>query len=446
MVVKNSLKSESIESLSYKLSKIDTNVVNSFKRMISDFTYFDGDPTSFSSSKIVFDTKSFKLIVSGKNMTSDYNPTINSIRVVDKLLNLDIEVNGVFSLDVFKYSSASITTTIDGKKIVLKQTFDNFVLDPYDYFNTGYIKGIKFSITDSMGGVLEFDAGDMSISEYSGFSSLSIKDMVLSVDEDYNVSAPAVVHPDMKFAVANDSANNIKVTSNNLSEFKTNSSGELEIEGFGGNDKISGTSGNDYIDGGVGADVMSGGMGDDTYIVDNSKDKVAEASNQGNDTIITTLEKFSLAKMPNVENLTYVGFVDADLTGNKQNNIIVAGDGHDNLYGGAGNDILTGGAGEDAFVFNTKLSSTNVDTITDFESGVDWLSLNKKLFNKLAKSFTEDNLVYGDKAQDANDYLIFNTQNNTLYYDADGSGNKFSAVEIVVVGTMIEFGDIAIEY
>ncbi len=31
MVVKNSLKSESIESLSYKLSKIDTNVLNSFR-------------------------------------------------------------------------------------------------------------------------------------------------------------------------------------------------------------------------------------------------------------------------------------------------------------------------------------------------------------------------------------------------------------------------------
>lgn len=448
MVVKNSLKSETIESLSYKLSKIDTNVVNSFNRMISDFTYFDGEPTSYSSSKIVCDTKSFKLIVSGKNMTSGYNPTINSIRLIDKLLDLDIEVNGVFSLDVFKYSSASITTTIDGKKIVLKQTFDNFIVDPYDYSNNGYIKGVKFSITDSMGGVLEFDAGDMSISEYSGFSSKSLKDMILSVDEDYNVSAPVVVsHPDMKFAVANESDNNIKVTSNNLSEFETNSSGELVIEGFGGKDKISGTSGNDYIDGGVGADVMSGGMGDDTYIVDNSKDKVTEASNQGNDTIITTLEKFSLAKMPNVENLTYVGFVDADLTGNKQNNIIVASDGDDYLEGKEGNDSLTGGAGADKFVFNTKFGSTNVDAITDFVSGEeDVLVISKKIAKKLAKNFTKDNLVHGDKAQEANDYLIFNTQNNTLYYDADGSGSKSDAVAIVVVGTMIEFGDIAIEY
>ena len=39
-------------------------------------------------------------------------------------------------------------------------------------------------------------------------------------------------------------------------------------------------------------------MGDDTYIVDDSKDKVVEASNGGVDTIITTLNKFSLAKMP----------------------------------------------------------------------------------------------------------------------------------------------------
>ena len=425
---------------------IDTNVISSFNRVLDDFNNFDGEPTSYSSSKIVFDTKSFKLIVSGKNMTSDYNPTINSIRVVDKLLNLDIEVKGVLSSDIFKYSSASITTTIDGKKIVLKQTFDNFVVDPYDYFNNGYIKGIKFSITDSMGGVLEFDAGDMSVKEYYiRFADLSIKDKILSVDEDYNVSAPVVVsHPDMKFAVANDSANNIKVTSNNLSEFEKNSSGELVIEGFGGKDKISGTSGNDYIDGGVGADVMSGGMGDDTYIVDNSKDKVVEASNQGNDTIITTLEKFSLAKMPNVENLTYVGFVDADLTGNKQNNIIIAGDGHDNLYGGFGNDTLTGGAGGDHFIFNTKLGSTNIDTITDFLSGEDKLVINKKIAKKLSK-FTEDNFVYSNKAEDSNDYLIFNTDDMTLYYDADGSGTKSDAVAIVVVGTMITFDDIKVE-
>ena len=154
------------------------------------------EPTTFSSSKIVFDTKSYKLIVSGKNMNSA-NSVVNSFRFIDKVTNLDFEAKGVLDFYGYKFkiSSVSFTTTIiDGKKIVLKQTFDNYV-DPYNDDFDGYIKGLKYSITDSMGGVLEFDAGDMSISEYSGFSSKSLKDMVLSVDEDYNVSAPVLANP-----------------------------------------------------------------------------------------------------------------------------------------------------------------------------------------------------------------------------------------------------------
>lgn len=447
MVVKNSLKSETIESLSYKISKMETNVFNSLMSVLNKFSDFDGEPTTFTSNKIVFEQYGVKLIVNGKGFTYGDFGKITSVRLIDNANSIDIEVKGEFSDSYYKYSSSSITTTIDGKQITFKQTFKNFIIDT-SYFNPIVkIDGVKWSIIDSAGGVLEIDAGSMSFDEYASFDALALEDIILKVDPDYDLSASpvVVVHPDMKFAVANDSANNIKVTSNNLSEFEKNSSGELVIEGFGGNDKISGTSGNDYIDGGVGADVMSGGMGDDRYIVDDSKDKVVEASNQGNDTIITTLEKFSLAKMPNIENLTFDGIGNANLTGNKQNNIIVAGDGDDYLEGKEGNDSLTGGAGEDAFVFNTKLSSTNVDTITDFESGEDVLVISKKIAKKLAKNFTEDNFVYSDKAQDANHYLIFNSENNTLYYDADGSGTKSDAVAIVVVGTMITFDDIKVE-
>jgi hypothetical protein len=35
----------------------------------------------------------------------------------------------------------------------------------------------------------------------------------------------------------------------------------------------------------------------------------------------------------------------------------------------------------------------------------------------LSKGFSEDNLVFGSEAQDSNDYLIFNTDDMTLYYD-----------------------------
>lgn len=433
---------------------METNVFNSLVSVLNKFSYFDVGPTTFTSSKIVFEKSGVKLIVNGKGFTYGDFGKITSVRLIDNANSIDIELKGELNIfdGYYKFSSFSIKTTIDGKQITFKQTFKNFIIDSSDYFNPVRIDGVKWSIIDSAGGVLEIDAGSMSFDEYTSFdeyasfNALALEDIILKVDPDYDLSESpvVVVHPDMKFAVANESANNIKVTNNNIGEFKTNSAGDLIIEGFGGNDKISGTIQNDYIDGGIGADVMNGGIGDDTYIVDNIKDKVVEASNQGVDTIITTLNKFSLAKLANVENLTFNGVVDANLTGNKQNNIIIAGAGHDDLEGGAGNDTLTGGAGGDHFIFNTKLGSTNIDTITDFESGEDKLVINKKIAKKLSK-FTEDNFVYGDKAVDSNDYLIFNSENNTLYYDADGSGTKSDAVAIVVVGTKIEFNDIEVE-
>lgn len=305
-----------------------------------------------------------------------------------KQTKTEVEIKGSFGLDNnWKFTSASISSIINGEKITLKQTFENFTMDLYSYNVT--LSGVKWTIIDGAGGTLEIDAGDISFNEYAYFDSWALEDIILDVDPSYDFTQTSVVsHTDSKIPVIDDGNNIIKITTNNISEFETNENGDLVIQGFGGNDKITTTSENDYIDGGVGA----------------------------------------------------------DLTGNNQNNIIIAADGHDNLYGGLGNDTLTGGAGEDAFVFNTKLSSSNTDTITDFVSGEDWLSLNKKLFKKLAKSFTEDNLVYGEEAIESNDYLIFNSDNNTLYYDADGSGTKSSAVEIVVVGTMIDFDDIVVEY
>ena len=48
---------------------------------------------------------------------------------------------------------------------------------------------------------------------------------------------------------------------------------------------ISGGIGDDILDGGIGIDDMRGGSGDDTYIVDNYKDIIREASNKGTDLV-----------------------------------------------------------------------------------------------------------------------------------------------------------------
>jgi len=113
------------------------------------------------------------------------------------------------------------------------------------------------------------------------------------------------------------------------------------------------------------------------------------------------------------------------------NDTLAGETGNDALYGGSGKDILYGGSGNDKFVFDTILNATtNLDTIKDFARKSDKIVLDDDIFTKFAnKSFiTAGNLITGTKALQADDYLIYNTSNDTLYYDQDGSGSKFGLV------------------
>lgn len=119
---------------------------------------------------------------------------------------------------------------------------------------------------------------------------------------------------------------------------------------------------------------------------------------------------------------------------------IYGGLGNDKIYGGNGNsfingelgkDILTGGLALDRFFFDTTLGKSNVDTITNFVG--DQLNLDKSIFTSLTEGMlNKQELVFGTKALDANDYLIFNPKTHTLSYDADGSGAG-KAIEFVVL-------------
>ena len=227
------------------------------------------------------------------------------------------------------------------------------------------------------------------------------------------------------------------------------------IDGTGNslNNKITGNSNNNILDGNTGKDTMIGGAGDDTYYVDNIGDVVTETVNHGIDTIITTLSTYSISAKSNIENLIYSGISNAILTGNTLANSITGGSQNDSLKGGLGNDILTGGDGSDHFIFNTAINSTtNVDTITDFVSGVDKLEFSKTIFKALGPIGTIDTTAFisGDftNGQDATDRIIYNTVTGALYYDADGSGAKAS-VEIAIIGVNsphpnITFNDILI--
>gem|GEM_PF-558988 len=126
------------------------------------------------------------------------------------------------------------------------------------------------------------------------------------------------------------------------------------LTGNGGANAIFGGSGNDTIDGGGGGDSMTGGAGDDIYFVESSFDRVFESAGGGTDEIRSSLPNFSLADLPEVENLTGLSGAEVQgLTGNSRANRITGGSGMDAIDGGAGDDVMIGGLGDDLYLVDS---------------------------------------------------------------------------------------------
>lgn len=112
--------------------------------------------------------------------------------------------------------------------------------------------------------------------------------------------------------------------------------------------------GDDTLNGGAGNDMLIGGVGNDVYIVDNPSDIVIENPGKGVDTIRAD-KTFSMAAMPDVENLTLIGTWRINGTGNALDNVIT-GNAMDNILdGGIGNDTLIGGNGFDTYIVDSLL-------------------------------------------------------------------------------------------
>ena len=227
-------------------------------------------------------------------------------------------------------------------------------------------------------------------------------------------------------------------------------SGNANFNGNGNalNNLLVGNSAHNRLDGMQGADTMKGGLGNDVYQIDDINDSIIELMGEGVDRIESTISIDKISD--NVENLNLMGTsslyangnnLDNFILGNSGQNTINGGSGNDFINGNTGNDVLIGGNGADTFIFNTKLSFTdvqymhgmpivtkvsNVDKITDF-SLEDVLQLDSKIFDfgKLGQ-LSEDNFVSGPnaRAQDDNDFILYDTRSGRLYVDtnADASG------------------------
>lgn len=249
-------------------------------------------------------------------------------------------------------------------------------------------------------------------------------------------------------------AGNDKLAGGNGNDDLSGGLGNDTLLGGAGDDVLYAGAGNDVVDGGAGDDLIIGGdgAGNDIYKggagVDTVKYTSAEAGINVNlsksiGTAGSVNKKIKDAagigsdKLFDIENIIAGNFNDI-LTGSKAANTINGEAGNDSINGGLGADVLTGGAGDDRFIFNTKLGTSNVDTITDFGDGADKIVFSKSVFGSLKKGITADNIVAGTSDElashifDKNDFLIYNTDTHILSYDRDGSG-KAAAIAVAEV-------------
>ncbi|MBD2512496.1 hypothetical protein H6G91_35730 [Nostoc muscorum FACHB-395] len=174
---------------------------------------------------------------------------------------------------------------------------------------------------------------------------------------------------------------------------------------------LNGGGGDDTLDGGSGNDTLDGGTDNDIYVVNTTTVIITENINEGIDTIQSSVT-FSLANLPNVENVTLTGTAAINGTGNTANNFITGNSGNNTLDGGAGNDILAGRQGNDTYIVDNPN-----DTITEnIDEGIDSV---KSSFTYILGNNLENLTLTGETAINgtgnaANNVIIGNAVSNIL--------------------------------
>lgn len=167
--------------------------------------------------------------------------------------------------------------------------------------------------------------------------------------------------------------------------------GNENLFGGAGNDEIRGARGRDFIRGGGGDDVLYGGRGQDVVKGGRNKDLIFGgrgadmlAGGKGSDVIYGGRGNDFISGGKGKDRL-FGGLGDDSLCGCAGDDFLRGGRGNDTLSGEKGNDILVGGLGDDTLTGGAGsdrfrlVANHGINTITDFEAGVDFLELARGL-------------------------------------------------------------------
>lgn len=180
----------------------------------------------------------------------------------------------------------------------------------------------------------------------------------------------------------------------------TGSTGSDHFLGLDGDDVLMGLDGDDILAGGMGNDSLAGGNGADRLYGDDGDDR---------------------------------------LNGADGNDLLSGGAGNDLIEGGNGADTLTGGRGADEFRFrNGDVSMRDVDTITDFQRGIDVVSL--RLMDADSNTTTNDafRFIGTDAFQKIAGELRYVVSSGvaTVQGDLNGDGRADFAIKLVGVDSL----------
>ena len=196
------------------------------------------------------------------------------------------------------------------------------------------------------------------------------------------------------------------------------------------NDTLIGDGGANVLEGGLGDDTLRGGAGNDTasYASAISSVKVNLGVTQAQDTGGAGSDT-----LRNIENLI----------GGKFGDELIGDDGPNLLVGGAGADSLRGKAGKDSFRFEKP--SDGKDIVRDFGGTErDQITIFSPNFGPVASlsngTLPLPNFIAAKGAnldqrqlEKPNAYFLFNTTNDTLYFDSDGAGTSATRVALAEI-------------